>query len=392
MRKVLWLASWYPNAMEPFSGDFIRRQAEAVSIFQPLTVLFVGKYSQDSKNGEKKIRDGMEVSGTLEECIFYYQTKGINNHLFQGIQSGYAYFKKQTEFIRQLRLKNQLPDLVHVQVAMKAGLLAVYLKWKYKIPFVLTEHWTGYFAGTKDGLNRKSLLMRFLTKLVIKNAERLLPVSDSLGCQIRDNWAVVPFQKIPNVVNTKYFYPSKTEPEGEFIFIHISTLLYPKNPEGIIRSFKKLLSQGIQASLVLVGPLNPQLQRLVSEPGLSTGKIICTGEIPYEQVAIELRKSSALVMFSDYENMPCVVIEALCTGLPVIASRVGGLPEVVGENNGILVAAGNENELLEAMKKMIAQYHIYKKDIISQQATAQFSYEKIGRQIIQVYDDVLKQA
>jgi glycosyltransferase involved in cell wall biosynthesis len=391
MRKVLWLASWYPNAMEPFSGDFVRRQAEAVSIFQPVTVLFVGKYSQDSKNGEKKIRGGMEVSGSLDEYISYYQTKGINNLLFPGLQSGYAYFKKQIEFIRQLRLKNQLPDLVHVQVAMKAGLLAVYLKWKYKIPFVLTEHWTGYFAGTKDGLNRKSLLMRFLTKLVIKNAERLLPVSDSLGCQIRDNWAAVPFQKISNVVNTKFFYPSKTEPEGEFIFIHISTLLYPKNPEGIIHSFNKLLSEGIQASLVLVGPLNPQLQRLVNEPGLFPEKIICTGEIPYEQVAVELRKSSALVMFSDYENMPCVVIEALCTGLPVIASRVGGLPEVVGESNGILVEAGNENELLDAMKKMIAQYHLYKKDIISQQATAQFSYEKIGRQIIQVYDDVLKQ-
>jgi glycosyltransferase involved in cell wall biosynthesis len=274
---------------------------------------------------------------------------------------------------------------------MKAGLLALYLKWKYKIPFVLTEHWSGYFPGTKDGLNRKSLLIRFLTKLVIRNAERLLPVSDSLGCQIRDNWAAVPFQKIPNVVNTNFFYPSMTEPEGEFIFIHISTLLYPKNPEGIIRCFKKLLSHGLKASLMLVGPLNPQLQRLVSEAGLLPEKIICTGEIPYEQVAIELRKSSALVMFSYYENMPCVVIEALCTGIPVIASRVGGIPEVIGENNGILVEAGNENELLEAMKKMITHYHLYKKEIISQQATAQFSYETIGRQIMQVYDDVLKQ-
>ncbi len=57
MKKVLWLASWYPNAAEPFSGDFIKRQAEAVSIYQPLTVLFVGKYltanHSDSSNARR---------------------------------------------------------------------------------------------------------------------------------------------------------------------------------------------------------------------------------------------------------------------------------------------------------------------------------------------------
>jgi glycosyltransferase involved in cell wall biosynthesis len=178
--------------------------------------------------------------------------------------------------------------------------------------------------------------------------------------------------------------------EDEFRFIHISTLLYPKNPEGIVRSFRKLLSQGIQASLVLAGPLNPEIQEIIKEEGLSPEKIICTGEIPYEQVGVELRRSSALVMFSYYETMSCVVIEALCTGIPVIASRVGGIPEVIGENNGLLVEAGNESELLEAMKKMIANYHLYQKEKISQQATAQFSYQTIGRKIVQVYEDVLK--
>jgi glycosyltransferase involved in cell wall biosynthesis len=283
-----------------------------------------------------------------------------------------------------------MPDLVHVQVAMKAGLIALYLKWKYKIPFVLTEHWSGYFEGTKDSLSRKPVLIRYLTKMILRNAERLLPVSDSLGCQIRDNWAAGSFQKIPNVVNTDFFYPSESTLEGEFRFIHISTLLYPKNPEGIIRSFRKLLSQGIQASLVLVGPLNPEIQKIISEERSTSEKIICTGEIPYEQVGLELRRSSALLMFSYYETMSCVVIEALCTGIPVIASRVGGIPEVIDENNGILVEAGNENELLEAMKKMIADYPLYQKNNISKQATAQFSYQTIGSKIVQVYEEVMK--
>ena len=129
---------------------------------------------------------------------------------------------------------------------------------------------------------------------------------------------------------------------------------------------------------------------MIQTAGLPPGKIRCTGELSYEQVGVELRKSSALVMFSFYENMPCVILEALCTGLPVIASRVGGITEVVGEDNGILINAGNENELLKAMKEMIAKYPSYKRDQISRKAAAQFSYETIGRTITQVYDEVLK--
>jgi glycosyltransferase involved in cell wall biosynthesis len=390
MKKVLWLTSWYPNAMEPFNGDFIKRHAEAVSIFQPLTTLFVGNYLPGSENEGVKMRDGNYESRSLREYILYYQTKGNSQSPVSRFKSAYAYFNKNIEFIDQLRLKNELPDLVHVHVAMRAGLIALYLKWKYKIPFVLTEHWTGYFAGTKHSLFKKSLSTRFLTKLILKNAERFMPVSDSLGSQIRDNWVRVPFQKIFNVVNTRFFFPSKSVIQEEFRFVHISTLLYPKNPEGIIRCFIKLSTQGIKASLVLVGPLNPDIHRILASSGISQDKIICTGEIPYEQVAEELRKSSALVMFSVYENMPCVVLEALCTGIPVIATRVGGIPEVIGEDNGILVEEGNENELLEAMKKMIVNYHLYQKDEISQKATEQFSYETIGRKIIQVYDEVLK--
>ncbi len=52
MKKVLWLASWYPNEADPFSGDFIKRMAEAVSCYQPVNILFVGK--QPEKDSPEK--------------------------------------------------------------------------------------------------------------------------------------------------------------------------------------------------------------------------------------------------------------------------------------------------------------------------------------------------
>ena len=51
-----------------------------------------------------------------------------------------------------------LPDLVHVQVALKAGLIALYLKWKYRIPYVLTEHWSGYYPEAQRTAYIKNLI------------------------------------------------------------------------------------------------------------------------------------------------------------------------------------------------------------------------------------------
>jgi glycosyltransferase involved in cell wall biosynthesis len=387
MRKVLWLASWYPNETEPFSGDFIKRQAEAVSNFQPIKIIYAGKYLPAIHNSQIS----KHASENLQEFILYYSSSGSGRGMISKIRSLYNYFRKHAEIIQWLRDKNELPDLVHVQVAMKAGLVALYLKWKYKIPYVLTEHWSGYYKQAKDSLFRKSFLDKYLTRRILKNADRLLPVSEALGKQISHYWAQVPFQKIPNVVNTRLFYPAENKIPHPFRFIHISNLLYPKNPEGIIITFIHLLRSGYDAELILVGPLNPSVNNLLNDEIMSTGKIRITGEVSYEQVGRELRDADALVIFSLYENMPCVMLEALCTGIPVIAPRVGGIPEVIHSENGILVEAGKEIQLFDAMKSMIVHYDAFDKDIICRLASEKYSYETIGKEIIRVYDSVLNE-
>ena len=281
-----------------------------------------------------------------------------------------------------------MPDLVHVQVALKAGLIALYLKWRYRIPYILTEHWSGYYPVSSDSLYKKSYITRFVTRLILKNATRFLPVSEDLGKEISVHWSPVSYQKIPNVVNTDLFYPSENTQSTIFRFIHISALQYPKNPEGIIRAFIELLRQNIPAELELVGPVTPSLIELIKASGLRPDQLHCTGEIPYDQVAVELRKSSSLIMFSFYENMPCAILEALCSGVPVIATKVGGIPEIIRKENGILINVGNETELLDAMKDMIHNYQSYDRRQISHEATEQFSYKVIGKKIVDVYRSV----
>jgi glycosyltransferase involved in cell wall biosynthesis len=390
MSNILWLTSWYPNLTDPFNGDFIKREAEAVSVYQPLKILYVVKNNRNSVLKGNGFADAHIRNHNLEEYILYYSSNGNDRSPLSRFNSLKAYFSRHLEFVKRLRRNADMPDLVHVQVAMKAGLIALYLKWRYRIPYVLTEHWSGYYPISKDSLYKKSYFTRFVTRLIIKHAARFLPVSEDLGKEIDKHWIPVSFQKIPNVVNTDLFYPSVNAPSPIFRFIHISSLQYPKNPEGIIRAFIELLKQNIPAELELVGPVKPSLTEFIKASGLSPDQLHCTGEIPYDQVAVEIRKSSCLVMFSFYENMPCAILEALCCGLPVIATRVGGIPEIIREENGILINVGKETELLNAMKAMIHNYKRYDRRQISHAATAQFSYEVIGKKIVDVYRSVLE--
>src|SRR4029077_11836325 len=126
------------------------------------------------------------------------------------------------------------------------------------------------------------------------------------------------------------------------------------------------------------GPAGVDLQNMILNSGLPADAIRCTGEIPYEQVAVELRQSSAMILFSFCENLPCVMLESLCSGVPVIATRVGGIPEVIGSENGILIQDGDEKELLGAMKQMVDKARFYNKEKFSRQAAMRFSYETVA--------------
>ncbi len=104
-----------------------------------------------------------------------------------------------------------------------------------------------------------------------------------------------------------------------------------------------------------------------------------------------MQQSSALLMFSRYENLPCIVLESLCCGLPVICSRVGGLPEVIDDNNGILVEKGNVHALAEAMIQMMEGYPAYNRNQIAEKASALYNYDVVGKRYAAIYKTVLAQ-
>jgi glycosyltransferase involved in cell wall biosynthesis len=95
------------------------------------------------------------------------------------------------------------------------------------------------------------------------------------------------------------------------------------------------------------------------------------------------------VLTSRYDNNPCAVIEALASGLPVVATAVGGIPELVNPDNGVLARPGDPQDIAVRIDELVAQLHSYDRAAIAQNAAARFGREPVGRQLADAYEDAM---
>jgi len=259
----------------------------------------------------------------------------------------------------------------------------------WKIPLIVSEHSAHYNSKSNDSFYSKSSLHRYNVKRILQEAAAVTNVSEAVGETLKSLFGLHTVRVIPNTVNTSFFYyQHKAIPK--FRFIHVSTLVsHQKNVEGILNAVLLLGKQREDFEIVIVGPATDYLKEKIFAIGL-TSIIRFTGEISYPDVALEMQQASALVLFSRYENLPCVVLEALCCGLPVISSDTGGIKEAVNETNGILVKSENEKQLAEAMNTMMNDYGKYNREKIAITATERYTYDAVGRKFYELYGDVLK--
>ncbi len=381
MKKILWLASWYPNRIDNFTGDFIQRHARAVSQFCKVEVIYIKK---DESLLPNSISAEMSELDNLTEQVIYYNSHKTNFKILDRFISFLNYKKHYRNAVLHYLKKNGKPDYVHVHVAMNAGVIAQWIKKKWNIPYLVTEHWSGYYRQSKPSVFDYNFLFRFLNRQVLINATDFLPVTQALGETVKKGFVNVPYIVVPNVVNTLFFKYNPTH-AAPFRFIHISSMGYEKNPEGILAAAHLLKDRGYQFELLMLGNKNEELSEMARRSKLAPEVLNFKKAVSYKEVADEMQKSAALLLFSRYENLPCVILEALCSGVPVISSRVGGIAEVIDKENGILVESENIKQLADAMEQMMINYGYYDRKKIAAESSARFNYNTIGRQIADFY-------
>lgn len=384
-KRILWLCSWYPNRTDPFDGDFIQRHARAAALLHDIHVIRVIG-DPDLPPGKNDVQISQQT-GLTEQLIFIGKTNSLAGRSFFYLRWNQQFRKAVQDYINVFGK----PDWVHVHVPYPAGRIALWVKQKYGVPFVVTEHWTIYQPGNPISYQQQPVRLRKLVYRVMKETSRFLPVSADLGQRVNQLVTPVSCAVIPNVVDTDLFYfqEKRYNPDQVFLFIHVSGMSTQKNPKGLLRAFAAAYSEDSQIRLLMLGNRDDSLLRFAETFGLPAGTIRFGGEVSYPEVAREMQQADALVLFSNMENAPCVISEALCCGLPVIATETGGIPEMINDKNGLLVQPGNETDMKKALLNLKENIYRYNRDLIASGAKELYSYEKVSAAFSTVYKNLL---
>jgi len=344
--KVLYLTPWYPSDKDAMSGLFVQKHVEAVR----------------AQGCDVRVIHSLSLTDTWRQW-------------------------------KALQREGWMPDVVQLNVIQKQGLLALWLKKHYGIPYVIIEHWTGYLPENR--CVKPHRLHTWFMKLICRNAEAVMPVSNHLGKAMQDlGFVCKRWEKINNVVDDFFFEKSGVSRQNldKKSLLHISCVDEAhKNIKGILRVIKKISKerQDFELSLVGISIDHEEVKKYAESLQLPSGMIHWCGELTPQQVSEAFDKADIFVLNSNYENAPVVISESLAKGVPIVSTHVGGIPEMVNKECGILVKPGDDNELEAAMETLLDTYPNYDRERIRQYGQ-QYAFSTVGKKLKTIYEEVCR--
>jgi len=175
--------------------------------------------------------------------------------------------------------------------------------------------------------------------------------------------------------------------EQTVVLLHVGRFAPQKNHFLLVRGFAQAFEQYPAMELWLVGDgsLRPEVERQVQEAGLQE-RVRFLGL--RKDVPKLLAQADMLLLPSDWEGVPLVVLEAMAAGKPVVATRVGGIPELVEDGlTGILVPPQDPQALAAAIVRLVQDAELRRKmgEAGRRRALEQFDIRKTARQYEKLY-------
>jgi glycosyltransferase involved in cell wall biosynthesis len=207
-----------------------------------------------------------------------------------------------------------------------------------------------------------------LARFVCRRADMVRCVSSSL-MRTAVNMGIPPSRLVylPSRVDTEVFSPRQATAwrsaireelcaEQSKVVLFVGTFSLHKGVKYLIGAMPQIVRQHPDVKLVLVGsgPLETRLRELVQRLGV-TESVVFVGRRSHDQMPQVVAAADVLVLPSLNEGLPRVILEAMATGLPVVATSVGGIPELVADGRtGLLVRPADEGALADAVCRVLA--------------------------------------
>jgi glycosyltransferase involved in cell wall biosynthesis len=400
--RVLHLPKWYPHRYDDQDGDFVARHVAAIAgtstADAPLHAAVV--FAAVARGPLPRLIDReVNLDGPVPTWRYYYRRRLTGLGPLDKLLKLLLWLECMRRGLAAVRRhwQGRGPDLVHAHIMLRPAALALWLKWTRGIPYLITENWTIFSPQNVHKLGR---LRQRVAALLVRQAATFTPVSDDLRRSLARLGGVAPRTVIiPNVVDTELFH-LPTAPAGPRRgLLNVAAFNeQAKNLSGLLRTLARLRQShpglpDLHLRIAGYGRAEAEMQQLAADLGLlADGTVEFLGKLPSAGVAAEMQRAKAFVLFSNYENLPCVLIEAQASGLPAVATSVNGVPELVPPDCGLLVPPRDEAALAQALLAVLeAPPTRFAPEALRRRAEQQYSYPAVGAAFRRVYRLILGQ-
>lgn len=386
--NILLIPSFFKDYRNPMSGSFFLEQAVALCehghrVYMLYPDTYSIKYLKDFINYIEPQREEIHGVTIYRKRVFCPFKHGINGF--------HTLFAKTCEELFDAYIKDRVSiGIIHAHNCVWAGYAAKHLSEKYNIPYVITEHSSLYGYGGQR-------ITEVLDDAISKSfacASKVICVSGYLRSSIKKyrNDAEV----IGNLVDTNLFCTQNADyGNGNFVFLCVGFLpnlerMKIKGVDLLLEAFANVLKIHPQVSLKIIGidETASDIKKYTVRLNIQE-KVTLLTKMSREQIALEMRKCSCYVMPSRYETFGLVYAEAMASGLPVIATKVGAFIDIVTSASGYACNIGDVNALTANMVAMIEQYDQYNHELIRQQIVDNYSKTAIVKKLEEAYSSLV---
>lgn len=389
--KICLVTAAYPTKTRADSGSFIRDQALLAEEMDCALSVVV---PQIFRNDDLFFLDGsLKVFRfpfmTEEKFLAEYETIPVFRVVSYLLSGAYRAWKV---------VQREQVELIHAHWVIPTGLIGVivgrYLTGK---PVVVTAH-----RADINVFPEKSKLARLAAKFVLKKADYVIAVSAALRERIREEYGVSEgrISVINMGVDPRLFRPrDKKEVREQLelpldgkVVLFAGGLISVKGLEYLLMAVPRVLEREKKALFILVGTgsLEARLRQMARELGVSE-QVRFVGERPHEELPLWLSAAEVIVLPSLDEGLPVLLMEGLASGVPVVATRVGGSSEVVKDGkNGFLVEPRNPEALAEKLSLLLSDEKLYRELAANCRMPEGCDMESNIRQTVEIYRGVLK--
>lgn len=388
---VLVIPSWFPTPAEPLAGTFCLDQVKAVrSQGHRVGVLFPEfRNLRALRHWHRVLESHFQFSRFTVDNIPLYLFNGWALPKTLAMQSR-LYVKAVEKMFRTYVSRFDRPDLIHAHGALWGGHAAGILSDRYQIPWMVTEHYGAFIRGTIGAGDA------CLARNVWQSAAKVTAVGSVLAGLIKKQISRADVHITPNPVDVGLFRrpgdgKQNYGPARAIQVFSLGRLVPGKGFRLLLKSFARAFKDpNYKLDIGGDGYLQPELKRLANRLGLSR-QVRFLGPLSRMEVAAAFARADFFVHASASETFGVVMLEALASGIPVVACRSGGPDDFITPECGYLVSPGDADALASRMVKVSQNLSAWKmkRDQISKYAADQYGYTPVGRLYTRLYREIM---